>query len=149
MIRIAVRLFIVALLGFLQACSTSDPKPIKDPISVYKDGMAQGNKAMLDEVRDRLKQKSAYGSVEPYNPLRLPSDIRKVWIVEHPNEAGDLIQGHWVFMMVQPGRWVSPPVPALHPPSETRTPNAIPMIEDKPNPTSSGLQNRRNDSQGE
>ena len=74
--------------------------------------MEQGNKAMLDEVRTKLKQKNAYGSVEPYNPLRLPPDIRKVWIVEHPNEAGDLIQGHWVFMVVEPGRWVSPTVPA-------------------------------------
>lgn len=104
---------------------------------------------MLDEVRNTLKQKQAYGSVEPYYPLRLPPDIRKVWIVEHPNEAGDLIQGHWVFMVVEPGRWASPSVPALHPESGTRTLNAIPMIEDKPNPTSSGIQNRRNDSQGE
>ena len=149
MIRITATLVGVALLGFLQACSTTDPKPIKDPISVYKDGMEQGNKAMLEEVRDKLKQKSAYGSVEPYNPLRLPPDIRKVWIVEHPNEAGDLIQGHWVFMMVQPGRWASPSVPAIHPQSETRIPSAIPMIEDKPGPTSLGMQNRRNDSQGE
>lgn len=149
MIRITVTLVGVALLGFLQACSTTDPKTIRDPISVYKDGMEQGNKAMLDEVRDKLKQKSAYGFVEPYNPLRLSPDIRKVWIVEHPNEAGDLIQGHWVFMMVQPGRWASPSMPALHPESGTRTPNAIPMIEDKPNPTSSATQNKRNDSQGE
>ena len=100
MIRITVTLVVVGFMGFLQACSTTDPKPFKDPISVYKDGMEQGNKAMLDEVRSKLKQKSAYGSVEPYNPLRLPPDIRKVWIVEHPNEAGDLIQGHWVFMVV-------------------------------------------------
>ena len=149
MIRITVTLVGVALLGFLQACSTTDPKTIRDPISVYKDGMEQGNKAMLDEVRGKLKQKSAFGSVEPYNPLRLPPDIRKVWIVEHPNEVGDLIQGHWVFLVVQPGRWASPAVPALHPQSETRTPSAIPMIEDKPGPTSPGMQNRRNDSQGE
>lgn len=136
-------------MGFLQACSTAHPKPMKDPISVYKDGMEQGSQAMLDEVRNTLKQKSAYGSVEPYYPLRLPPDIRKVWIVEHPNDAGDLIQGHWVFMVIEPGRWASPSVPALHPESRTRTPNAIPMIEDKPNPTSPGTQNRRNDSQGE
>jgi hypothetical protein len=139
----------IAIVGLLQACSTTDPEPITDPISVYKDGMEQGNKAMLDEVRSKLKQKSAYGSVEPYNPLRLPPDIRKVWIVEHPNEAGDLIQGHWVFMVVQPGRWVSPSVPTLHPESGARTPSAIPMIEDKPSGTSTGTQNRRNDSQGE
>jgi Type IV conjugative transfer system lipoprotein (TraV) len=143
--------FIVTLgvVGFLQACSTADPKPMKDPISVYKDGMEQGSQAMLDEVRSKLKQKNAYGSVEPYYPLRLPPDIRKVWIVEHPNDAGDLIQGHWVFMVVEPGRWASPSVPALHPESGPKTPNAIPLIEDKPNPTSPGTQNRRNDSQGE
>jgi hypothetical protein len=146
LIRITVTL---VLIGFLQACSTTDPKPIKDPISVYKHGMEQGNKTMLDEVRSKLKQKSAYGSVEPYNPLRLPPDIRKVWIVEHPNEAGDLIQGHWVFMLVQAGGWASPSVPAIHPQSETRTPSAIPMIEDKPNPSSPGSQSRRNDSKGE
>ena len=149
MIRITVTLVGVALLGFLQACSTTDPKPIKDPIAVYKDGMEQGSQAMLDEVRSKLKQKNAYGSVEPYNPLRLPPDIRKVWIVEHPNEVGDLIQGHWVFMVVQPGRWVSPSVPALHPQSEMRIPSAIPTIEDKLGPTSPGMQKRRNDSQGE
>ena len=146
MIRITATLVLV---GFLQACSTTDPKTMRDPISAYKEGMEQGNKAMLDEVRTKLKQKNAYGSVEPYNPLRLPPDIRKAWIVEHPNEAGDLIQGHWVFMVVQPARWASPSVPVLLPQNETRTPNAIPMIEDKPGPTSPGMQNRRNDSQGE
>ena len=76
-------------------------------------------------------------------------DIRKAWIVEHPNEAGDLIQGHWVFMVVEPGGWVSPTVPAIHPQNETRTPTTIPVIEDKPGPNSPSSQNRRNDSQGE
>ena len=74
MIRITLAL---AIVGLLQACSTTDPEPITDPISVYKDGMEQGNKKMLDEVRDKLKQKSAYGSVEPYNPLRLPPTFAK------------------------------------------------------------------------
>ena len=149
MIRIAVTLVVVGFMGFLQACSTADPKPVKDPISVYKDGMEQGSQAMLDEVRSKLKQKNAYGSVEPYYPLRLPPDIRKVWIVEHPNDAGDLIQGHWVFMVVEPGRWASPSVPSIHPKSETRTPSAVPMIEDKPGPAASGVSARRNETQGE
>ena len=146
MIRLAV---IVVLVGFLQACSATDLKPVRDPIAVYKEGMEQGNKAMIEEVRDKLREKNAYGSVEPYYPLRLPPDIRKVWIVEHPNDAGDLIQGHWVFMVIEPGRWASPSGPPLHPQSETRTPSAIPTIEDKPNSTSQSTQTRRNDSQGE
>ena len=145
MIKLAVTLVFVC---FLQACATAE-KPEVDPVSMYKKGMEVGNKAMVEEVRKSLNQKNAYGSVEPYDPLRLPPDIRKVWIGDHPNEAGDLIQGHWVFMMVQPGRWASPSVPAIHPESGARTPNVVPMIEDKPPPTSPGTQNKRNDSQGE
>jgi hypothetical protein len=144
-----IKLVVTAVLFFiLQACANAE-KPQMDPVAMYKQGMEEGSNATVDEVRKNLRQKNAYGSVEPYNPLRLSPDIRKVWIVEHPNEAGDLIQGHWVFMVVQPGRWASPPIPALHPQSEMRTPNAIPMIEDKPNSTSSATQNKRNDSQGE
>jgi hypothetical protein len=141
--------FIVAavFMFFLQACATVE-KPVVDPVSMYKQGMEVGNKAMVEEVRKSLNQKNAYGSVEPYDPVRLPPDIRKVWIVQHPNETGDLIQGHWIFMVVQPGRWASPLIPALHPESELRTPNAIPMIEDK-SPISPGTQNKRNDFQGE
>ena len=89
------------LFFFLQACATAE-KPDLDPVAMYKKGMEEGNKAMVEEVQRKLKQKNAYGYVEPYYPLRLPSDIRKVWIVDHPNEAGDLIQGHWVFMVVNP-----------------------------------------------
>jgi Type IV conjugative transfer system lipoprotein (TraV) len=142
--------FIVTAVSFffLQACATAE-KAVVDPVAMYKKGMEEGNKAMVEEVQRKLKQKNAYGYVEPYHPLRLPSDIRKVWIVDHPNDAGDLIQGHWVFMVVTPGRWASPSNPALHPESELKTPNAIPMIEDKPPPTSPGTQNKRNDFQGE
>jgi hypothetical protein len=136
------------LFFFLQACATAE-KPLADPVAMYKQGMEEGSKAMVEEVRKNLKQRNAYGSVDPYNPVRLPPDIRRVWIVDHQNDAGDLIQGHWVFMVVTPGRWASPSVPALHPESGARTPSAIPMMEDKPSPTSPGMQNRRNDSQGE
>ncbi len=140
---------IIAFATVLQACSTTEPKPMRDPISVYKDGLAQGSQAMIKEVQNRLRQKQAYGTVEPYYPLRLPPDIRKVWIVEHPNEAGDLIQGHWVFMILEPGRWASSSVPPIHPKTETKIPSAIPMIEDKPGVPAPAIPNKRNDSQGE
>ena len=131
---------------FLQACSIAE-NPHVDPIAMYKKGMEEGNKAMVEEVQRKLKHKSAYGYVEPYDPLRLPADIRKVWIVGHPNEAGDLIQGHWVFMMVTPGRWASPSIPAVHPDSGERTSHRVPVIEDKPAPTEAGAQGRINASQ--
>ena len=138
----------VVSLFFLQACATAE-KPQVDPVSMYKKGMEEGNKAMVEEVQRKLKQKNAYGYVEPYDPLRLPPDIRKVWIVDHPNDAGDLIQGHWVFMVVTPGRWASPSVPAVHPNSGERTSHTVPVIEDKPIPAPTGAQGKMNASQSQ
>jgi hypothetical protein len=134
--------------SFLQACATTE-NPQTDPVAMYKKGMEEGSKAMVEEVQRKLKQKSAFGYVEPYDPLRLPPDIRKVWIVDHPNEAGDLIQGHWVFMMVTPGRWGSPSIPAVHPDSDERTSHKVPVIEDKPVPGAVGAQGKINASQGQ
>jgi hypothetical protein len=139
-----IKLIITAVLFFfLQACATAE-KPQMDPVAMYKKGMEEGNNAMVEEVQRKLKQKNAYGSVEPYDPLRLPSDIRKVWIVDHPNEAGDLIQGHWVFMVVTLGRWASPSVPPVHPSSGERTSHTVPVIEDKPLPAPTGAQGKMN-----
>ena len=133
---------------FLQACATAD-KSVVDPVAMYKKGMEEGNKAMVEQVQSKLKQKNAYGYVEPYYPLRLPSDIRKVWIVDHPNEAGDLIQGHWVFMVLTPGRWASSSILDVHPESGERTSNTVPVIEDKPVPSPTGAQGKGNASQSQ
>ena len=138
----------VVSFSFLQACATAE-KPQMDPITMYKKGIEEGNKAMVEEVQRKLKQKNAYGYVEPYYPLRFPSDIRKVWIVDHPNEAGDLIQGHWVFMVITPGRWASPSVPAVHPNGGERTSHTVPVIEDKPVPSPTGAQGKMNASQSQ
>ncbi len=145
MTKLIIALFI---LSFLQACSTAE-EPVVDPIAVYKQGMEEGSKAIVEEVQKNLKQKNAYGSVEPYNPVRLPPDIHKVWIVDHQNDAGDLIQGHWVFMVVTPGRWAPPSVPSIHPESGETKSNAVPVIEEKPSASPSGAQNKTNASQGQ
>ena len=140
--------FIVTVVSvvFLQACAIAE-KAALDPVAMYKKGMEEGNKAMVEEVQRNLKQQNAYGYVEPYYPLRLPSDVRKVWIADHPNDAGDLIQAHWVFMLVTPGRWASPSIPAVHPDSSERTSNTVPVIEDKPAAT--GTQGKMNASQSQ
>jgi len=144
-----IKLIIAAVsFFFLQACATAE-KPQVDPVAMYKKGIEEGNKAMVEEVQGKLKQKNAYGSVEPYDPLRLPPDIRKVWIVDHPNEAGDLIQGHWVFMVVTPGRWASPSIPVVHPNGAERTSHTVPVIEDKPTVAPTAAQGKMNASQGQ
>jgi hypothetical protein len=138
----------VFFLSFLQACSTAE-KPVVDPIAMYKQGMEEGSKATVEEIRNKLKQKNAYGSVEPYDPVRLSADIRRIWIVDHQNDAGDLIQGHWVFMVVTPGQWASPSLPSVHPDSAERMSHTVPVIEDKPVPSPTGVQGKMNASQSQ
>jgi hypothetical protein len=116
---------------------------------MYKKGMGEGNKAMVEEMQWKFKQKGSYGYSEPYFALRFPSDVRKVWIADHPNEAGDLIQGHWVFMVVIPERWASPSIPLVHPDNGERTSHMVPVIEDKPVPSPTGAQGKGNASQSQ
>lgn len=142
--------FIVAavLFFFLQACATAE-KPQVDPVAMYKKGMEEGNQAMVEEVQRSLKQKNAYGYVEPYYALRFPPDIRKVWITDHPNQAGDLIQGHWIFMVVTPGRWASASIPPVHQDDGERTSHTVPVIEDKPVHAPISAQGKTNASQSQ
>ena len=124
---------------FLEACAAVKPRAVIDPVAVYKEGLQEGTKHIVEQVERELRQKGAYGHVQPYYPVRLPADIRKVWIVDHPNEAGDLVQGHWAFIVLRPERWASPSLPLIERPGINdgeRIPLNIPVIEDsKPPPT--------------
>lgn len=38
-------------------------------------------------------------------PIILPPEIRPIWIVDHVNENGDFIRGHWVFIKIRNSMW--------------------------------------------
>jgi len=122
------------------------PKSVIDPVAVYREGMQEGRKEIVEQVQRGLRQKGAYGHVQPYFPVRLPAEIRKVWIVDHPNEAGDLVQGHWVFIVVRPERWSSPSLPHIERPGVAdgvRIPLNIPVIEVEQTPATKATERNR------
>ena len=47
----------------------------------------------------------ALGPETPYLPLVKPPEVKRVWITAHLNEAGDLIAGHWAYLMLRPSSW--------------------------------------------
>ena len=47
----------------------------------------------------------AIGPEAPYLPLVQPPEVRRVWVTAHLNEAGDMIAGHWVYLMLEPSQW--------------------------------------------
>ena len=116
----------------LQACAVSNLRTVVDPVAIYKEGLQEGKKELIEQVERGLGQKGAYGHTQPYHPVRLPADIRKVWVVDHPNEAGDLVSGHWAFIVVRAERWASPSFPFVQREvaEGERMPLNIPLIEE-------------------
>ena len=47
----------------------------------------------------------ALGPEEPYLPLVQPPEVQRVWITAHLNDDGDLIAGHWVYLMLESSQW--------------------------------------------
>ena len=48
----------------------------------------------------------ALGPEAPYLPLVRPPQVQRVWVTAHLNDDGDLIAGHWVYLMLTPSRWL-------------------------------------------
>ena len=48
----------------------------------------------------------ALGPEAPYLPLVRPPQVQRVWVTAHLNEEGDLIAGHWVYVMLTPSQWL-------------------------------------------
>ena len=48
---------------------------------------------------------AALGPETPYVPLVEPPRVQRVWIRAQLNGEGDLVAGHWVYLMLQPSRW--------------------------------------------
>ena len=48
----------------------------------------------------------ALGPEAPYLPLVRPPQVQRVWVTAHLNDDGDLIAGHWVYLMLTPSQWL-------------------------------------------
>lgn len=47
----------------------------------------------------------AVGPEVPYVPMVDPPRVQRVWIPAYVNNAGDLVAGHWIYLMLRPSRW--------------------------------------------
>ena len=48
----------------------------------------------------------ALGPESPYLPLVQPPEVQRVWVTAHLGDDGDLIAGHWVYLMLEPSQWL-------------------------------------------
>ena len=48
----------------------------------------------------------ALGPEVPYVPVVTPPRVRRVWIPAHVDELGDMVSGHWLYLMLERSRWL-------------------------------------------
>jgi hypothetical protein len=97
----------------LTACATTPPLhgPPTDPQAVY-DATTQPQRAA-----PRLQPKALpVGPEAPYTPIMQPPVVQRVWVPDHLNASGDLVSGHWVYLLLEPSRWFLETYPAVSTP---------------------------------
>jgi hypothetical protein len=59
----------------------------------------------------------AVGPEAPYTPVMQPPQIQRVWVPDQLNRHGDLVSGHWVYLLLERGQWSLETVPPAPPPT--------------------------------
>ena len=79
------------------------PKPyLGETRNLHEEMGRQGEAVGIPELK---AAPGALGPEAPYLPLVQPPQVQRVWITAHLNETGDLIAGHWVYLMLESSQW--------------------------------------------
>ena len=79
------------------------PKPYLGDTRDLHEEMGSRDEAV--ELPDLKPAPQALGPEAPYLPLVQPPQVQRVWVTAHLNDAGDLIAGHWVYLMLESSQW--------------------------------------------
>ena len=101
MTRLVAAGLVAGMMGLLATGCT--PKPyMGKPRDLHAE---MGSRQEALEAPQLTPSPAALGREAPYLPLVQPPEVRRVWVTAHLNEAGDMIAGHWVYLMLEPSQW--------------------------------------------
>lgn len=72
---------------------------------VYNQTRREGVQAGAEAIRRELAIEGTLGYVRPGVPVRTPPNVMAVWIPAFVNTEGDMVSGHWVYMVRQQEKW--------------------------------------------
>ena len=104
----ALNLTIITSLILINGCATTAVKKESGGmIDAYSRGVHESKAEAAAFIKDNLTVKNTYGYVEPYIPVRVPGDVRMVWIPTHksPDDKDVLVAGHWIYVVVKDPAW--------------------------------------------
>jgi hypothetical protein len=98
----------------LAACTrvTALEGPPQDLHTVYTEALAAPRQPPT------LQAKSlTIGPEAPYTPVMQPPQIQRVWVPDQLNSSGDLVSGHWVYLLLERSQWFLETLPPTLPPT--------------------------------
>ena len=100
-LRDRVRYALMAIAVLVAASCT--PKPyVGDARDLHA---AMGSRRDAVQAPQLEASPAALGREVPSLPLVQPPEVRRVWVTAHLNAEGDMIAGHWVYLMLEPSQW--------------------------------------------
>lgn len=108
--RMIWRLSLCAMLLLGASCTAHRP-PASGGVTgtsldeVYAHARRQGSEAGEQTLREDLQMQGTLGYLRPYVPVRTPPNVIRVWIPPFEDEQHNLVQGHWVHVVVHTEGW--------------------------------------------
>lgn len=88
-----------AALVLLNSCaSTQAGKSPEQTLNIAMTGRDSTTTVTQAPIRD-------HSSDLPYVPVMLPAQVERVWIYDHVTPSGDMVTGHWVFIVLREQKW--------------------------------------------
>ena len=108
--RTRLRLRLYATLVMLASCSATrgGPQDGSDGHAldaVYAHARRHGIEAGAEAMRDELQLQGTFGYVRPHVPVRTPPNVMRVWIPPFEDGERNLVQGHWVHVVIADEGW--------------------------------------------
>lgn len=94
-------LILVSLLGLTTGCLTRAPTSHELD---KRAGLRPPNESAVKEVLSDIDTNSSLKK-SSYMPARVGPVIQKVWVTDQHLPDGSLLQGTWLFLEVEPGKW--------------------------------------------
>jgi hypothetical protein len=98
----------------LAACTrvTALEGPPRDLHTVYTEALAAPHQPPTLQAKPL-----AVGPEAPYTPVMQAPQIQRVWVPDQLNSTGDLVSGHWVYLLLERSQWSLETVPPTPPPT--------------------------------
>ena len=109
-------------------CDASHTRPDVDLERIYSEALGRGAADQVSTVTGKIRRARTPAGTDVFIPIRQRAWIVEAYVPDHVNANGDHVRGHYVDLVIEPERWVSPAFETEAHGSGTRLPGDVPVL---------------------